>query len=762
MSRYSILIPLLAALFMAGCTRKSAVERRQSILDSAAREAAAGRYAAEQLLLRRALKEFPNDAEAQYRLARSYRLTGQPWYSASLLRRTLESAPQHRGAQRELARLMAVNSDRKVLLEARSKIEALLESDPRDGEALSILSLIEWRLGERKEAESDMDRARQALPENLRMTLALAEMKLARKDPAGAEAALREAASHAKLAQSAHMALAELYASTGRPADAERSYRAALERKRDAFPLLGLANFLVREGRAKEAEPLYRELAVLPDPSFRVLHAEFLIRTSRAAEGLRELQDLHSKEPGNRAVRRQLLIAYRLAGKPEEAKQAAFEMLKRNPRDAEALLDRSAIRLASGEITEAKQDLDAVLEGEPNNALAHFLTAKVHQRTGQTASRRESLSATLKADPYFLPARLELAHLLLRSAPKTALELLDKAPEKQRIDLALITERNWVLLACADAKALEAGIRQGLARAPLADFLLQKAALQMHQRDYAGARRTAAQLLERDPEDTKALEVVVRSYLTEQQAAEALQALERHAAAHPRSARLRAYQGQTLLALGRTDEARKAYEAALGLAPEDAPSQLALASLDAAGGRLQQARSRVEKMRQTSPNYPPVWLVAGDLALRSGEQASALESYRHALDLDPDNVQALNNVADLLTEHAGRPDEALQYALRAKELSPDLPVVQHTLGWILCKRGMWQAGVPHLESAVSSSRNRRRSTIWRWPTQRRGRRRRGEGCMTKRGGASRRYRKSCGSEDEAGPGKDRRRNPRLR
>jgi len=700
MSRFVLVFTLAAGLLNVDCSRKSAAEHRQSMLDAAAGEASKGKLAAEQILLRRMLKEFPNDAEAQYRLARSYRLSGQPWYAAPLLRRALENDPRHRGAERELVRLMAVNSDQKVLLEARSKAEALVEGDPKDAEALGILSLVEWRLGERGEAERHMDQARQGLSDSLRMALALTEMRLARNDTVGAESALREATANPKLAQEAHLALAELYAGTDRPVEAERSYRAALANRRDAYTLLGYANFLVRAGRRQEAEPLYAELAAQPDASFHVMHAEFLVRSGRVTDGLQELKALYAKEPENRVIRRQLLITYRLAGRGEEANQTALEMLKRNPRDPEALIDRAGTRLAAGQCTEAKQDLDQVLEREPNNALAHFLSSKVHQRTGQTASRRESLSATLKADAYFLPARVELAHMVLRSAPQTALEILDKAPEKQKADLVYLSERNWVLLALGDAKALAEGVRKGLARAPMPDFLLQQAALQMLRHENASARKTAMQLLQRDPEDTKALDVIVRSRLAEKQPAEALQALDLQASAHPRSARLRAYQGQTLLALGRQPEARAAYEAALALSPGDMSSQVALASLDAGGGRLQAARARIDKARQESPNFPPVWLVAGDLELRSGNSEGALECYRHALDLDPENIQALNNVADLLTEHAGRPDEALRYALRAKELSPDLPVVEHTLGWILCKRGMWQAGVPHLESAV--------------------------------------------------------------
>jgi len=78
----------------------------------------------------------------------------------------------------------------------------------------------------------------------------------------------------------------------------------------------------------------------------------------------------------------------------------------------------------------------------------------------------------------------------------------------------------------------------------------------------------------------------------------------------------------------------------------------------------------------------------------------AVEAYRKAVDLDPKNVLAMNNLAYLLATRAGQVDEALRYAQRAKELAPDLPDIDDTLGWVLYNKGVYQPALGYLEGAL--------------------------------------------------------------
>jgi Flp pilus assembly protein TadD len=71
---------------------------------------------------------------------------------------------------------------------------------------------------------------------------------------------------------------------------------------------------------------------------------------------------------------------------------------------------------------------------------------------------------------------------------------------------------------------------------------------------------------------------------------------------------------------------------------------------------------------------------------------------------NPDEAQASNNLAYLLAEHGGNLDEALKYAQKAVELTPDSPAYADTLGWILYRKGVYASAVRYLETAAKAQK----------------------------------------------------------
>jgi len=80
----------------------------------------------------------------------------------------------------------------------------------------------------------------------------------------------------------------------------------------------------------------------------------------------------------------------------------------------------------------------------------------------------------------------------------------------------------------------------------------------------------------------------------------------------------------------------------------------------------------------------------------------AEKQFRVVLAADPDNAQALNNLAYLLTQSGGDRAEALKYAQKAKELAPDKPEYSDTLGWIFYNQGLYPSAVQELERATAN------------------------------------------------------------
>jgi tetratricopeptide (TPR) repeat protein len=72
----------------------------------------------------------------------------------------------------------------------------------------------------------------------------------------------------------------------------------------------------------------------------------------------------------------------------------------------------------------------------------------------------------------------------------------------------------------------------------------------------------------------------------------------------------------------------------------------------------------------------------GVFALTGKEYQAAVDAFDQAIELDPNNVLALNNAAFLYAERLGDPSKALGLAKHANELRPDDPLILDTLGWV--------------------------------------------------------------------------------
>jgi uncharacterized protein (TIGR03790 family) len=76
------------------------------------------------------------------------------------------------------------------------------------------------------------------------------------------------------------------------------------------------------------------------------------------------------------------------------------------------------------------------------------------------------------------------------------------------------------------------------------------------------------------------------------------------------------------------------------------------------------------------------WRTLGTAFESATRFSDAADAYRRTLDLDRNDVVALNNLAYIMAVRENRPQEALPLATRAATLSRNNPTVSDTLGWI--------------------------------------------------------------------------------
>lgn len=92
-----------------------------------------------------------------------------------------------------------------------------------------------------------------------------------------------------------------------------------------------------------------------------------------------------------------------------------------------------------------------------------------------------------------------------------------------------------------------------------------------------------------------------------------------------------------------------------------------------AAGRLQEARARLRAALELSPDYAEAWLSLGAVETRAARPAAAIRAYRSAIASEPERIETLTSLANLLWEEPDRAakEESLRLLDRAVALRPD-------------------------------------------------------------------------------------------
>jgi tetratricopeptide (TPR) repeat protein len=245
------------------------------------------------------------------------------------------------------------------------------------------------------------------------------------------------------------------------------------------------------------------------------------------------------------------------------------------------------------------------------------------------------------------------------------------------------------LLQAADNGALEDIIRLAGYYAAVGNATSALAA--MHRADEAAPGSTGVGLL---------LATTALSAGKPGEALEAAAKLEDRAGA---STTLCALRGSAYLALDDREAAIREFRAGLLLDHGVPRLHQGLAEAYNGVGRYDDALEEARTASRLDPASADARFLAGTAYDLSGNWHQAEQEYREALRLDPRHAQTMNNLAYMLAVRRGRVPEALALARRALALTPTVPDVQDTAGWILHLAGDNARAVRLLQSATASA-----------------------------------------------------------
>lgn len=695
------LITILLLLLLAGCAAngRRSMERGKQYMEQKD-------YKRALIEWKNAYRHFPKDAEVVYQLAMTYIANGDLPTGIQYLQLATKLDPKHVNAQIRLSELMALNRNDEVLQEAERRAQAALAADTTNAEAAATLAFAELRLGKTDVALKRLEDAIKASPKALKASLVLANVRLNKGDLPGAEELLKKAQEANPKSWEAWFALARYYMMTQRLDDAVVATAKVLEI--DALSEMSLSDMAALKMTLKkpsEAEQYYKRLAAHPSHKYDSIHAIFLFQTGRTQEGLAELEKLHNSNKSDRTIRNQLVAGYLSLNRRPDAEKILTEAIKANARDADALLQRAELRMLDGKLDSIEADLGQVLKFKPDSGEAHYLLSRLHRIRNDFNNQERELYEALKFNPKILVARLDLAQrLIAKNGAKAALDLLDSAPDEQKNSVQIIAQRNWALLSLGRMDEFQKGIEKGYQLGRTPEFLLQDAIVRLRSRQFKAGRALLEEAIKANPNDLRVAQALAESHVAENKdVAGALAELKKQADAHPESPRLQHLYGNWLVLTGKPEEGRQAFLKAKAADVNYTGADMAMAQVDLIQGNLGQARSDLANVLKVKPDEAGATLLLAMIDEKAGRSEEAISSYRKVVTKEPGNMVALNNLAYRLAVSHGASDEALQLAQKAKEMAPNNPAVDDTLGWAYYQKNLYPSAVKQLEIATAGT-----------------------------------------------------------
>jgi cellulose synthase operon protein C len=403
-----------------------------------------------------------------------------------------------------------------------------------------------------------------------------------------------------------------------------------------------------------------------------VLKAELLLQGKQDVEAaLAAFRQVLQASPASvtaRAATANILFQQK---KLDEAK-AEFALLKKAaPNHPETLFFEAQLAFSEKDYKRTREISDQILKAMPDNVRVLELAGAAEYRMKGYLQAEALLSRAIKLAPKQPLTRLLLAQTYLRSGqPGKVIEALQPLIEGGKPDATSLSLAGEAYLQLGDAKRSEEAFQRALKLAPQDSRVRTTAALaQMARGNNAGAESELAAIASGDSGPRADL-ALVSARLRQGDlpgALKAIDGLEKKLPDQPLPLHLR---GRVLTLKKDLPGATKSYEAALAKDPAYFPAVAALAAIELANGKPEDARKRFQDHLKTQPKSWQAKLALAELDARTGAPpATVVASLREAVKLGPSearpNLVLINNLINM-----GDGKAALQAAQDASAVLP--------------------------------------------------------------------------------------------
>lgn len=613
-----------------------------------------------------------------------------------------------------------------VIAESERLAKEVLAKNPNHIEGHILMGSVLFAQQQKDQAFAELNRAIEIDPSRVESYLSMAKFYLVSREMQKAEELYKRAIQVNASLPVAHTEYGKFLSQANRPAEAEAEFRKAVELgPTDRNARFVLASYYLVNRQFDKAEEAYKALASLDSnkPENAAVLADFYSAINRSDDAVRIYKDILSKSPDYLQGRYRLGEILLTKGDTQGANAQIDEILKKDKNDRQALLLRARMKTHGGQVDglkSAMEDLKNVLKQEPNSRAGLYFMAQVNFNLGLIDQARAFAADLEKNYPDYLPAKLMQLQIMLstgdqKGAVALATDLLSRldktAPDRENSPqlLAELREKTHLVRGSAQLQLRNtAGARQDFETAkqiaPYDPIVYNSLALvsvaESKPQDAIGYFENALQV---DATNFDALNGLVTLYANNKEVAKAHARIDQALSAYPNLASLHFLKAGVY----GFEQNAQMVEAELRRAIEIDPNYLAayssLANLYIRSKQEDRAIAEYQKIVSLRPeNSTTPYTMIGILEDQRKNFDAAADNYRKALEKDPNNAIAANNLAWLYAETGkGNLDEAVRLAQGVVQKHPNVAGFVDTLGWVYYKKNLHTAAVEQLRKAVS-------------------------------------------------------------
>ena len=698
---------IVSVALLGGCHGDPNV-RKQKYFESGKRYSAEGKYREAAIQYSNALKIDKTFADAHYELGQTLEHLGQFGAAYGELARTVDLQPTNYKARIDLGNL-ALYGGRTD--DAQTQAKAVLAAQPNNPDVHALLSAIARKKGLTDQALTEMNRALELDPNRAAFheDLALLESGDPAKN-AAEEAEMKKAIALDPKSVSAKLLLAGFYARNKRWPEAEQASMDAIKTNSNVIAArTSLAQIYLSQNEQAKAEDVLRQasLDLADNPQGVRLLADYYAITGQLDKAKVEFARISTKNYKNTSLQKAYIRVLLQLKDYQTAQALIASLMKVNSKDPETQGLNGIVLLNSGKTIDAVIALQNAAKNYPKDAFIQYWLGKAAEAKGDAGLAESSFRESAKLNPAAVDAQQELARIAAQRGDMNLLaDVADKTIAATPHFAGGYVWRSVVEMSHNQLAKAEADLKTAIAVAPRSpQAYLQLGKLKLTQKQVPEGTALVEQSLNLDPNSIEAMRLLISYDLYEKQPAKAMARLNAQIAKSPSNSGLYDLQAQLLIDGKNFDQASAPAEKAMQLNPSDGDAVLLYAQIQVQRKQVPSAITAWEKWLSSHPADPRGLALLGVLEETQGDLGKAEDNYKHALQLDPKQYLAANNLAYRMLENGENVDVALSLAQTARQGMPTSPDTADTLAWAYYHKGTFAFARDLLEDAIKTDPN---------------------------------------------------------